>query len=121
MMFPEFEAALIDPGETTIRVLYGGSGPPLLLLHGIPENHLMWHKIAPRLARDFTVVATDLRGYGDSGKPPSTPDHAPYAMRALARDQVAVMERLGFPASRSPGTIAADAARIEWRSITPSG
>jgi haloacetate dehalogenase len=97
MEFPEFKTALIDTGETTIHVRHGGSGPPLLLLHGIPETHLMWHKIAPRLARDFTVVATDLRGYGDSGKPPSTPDHVPYAMRALARDQVAVMERLGFP------------------------
>jgi haloacetate dehalogenase len=97
MEFPGFETSLIDTGETTIHVRHGGSGPPLLLLHGIPETHFMWHKIAPRLARDFTVVATDLRGYGDSGKPPSTPDHAPYAMRALARDQVAVMERLGFP------------------------
>ena len=70
--------------------------PPLLLLHGIPETHLMWHKVAPRLAEDFTVVVTDLRGFGDSGTPPSTPDHAPYAMRALARDQVAVMCHLGF-------------------------
>src|SRR5204862_1622966 len=84
------------PGAAAIRVRHGGRGPPLLLLHGIPQTHLMWHKIAPALARDFTVVATDLRGYGDSAKPPSTPDHAPYAMRALARDQAAVMRRLGF-------------------------
>jgi haloacetate dehalogenase len=95
-MFYGFTLTTIDTGETTIRVRYGGSGPPLLLLHGIPETHLMWHRVAPRLATDFTVVATDLRGYGDSGKPPSRPDHAPYAMRTLARDQVAVMERLGF-------------------------
>lgn len=95
-MFDGFELTTIDTGETTIRVRYGGQGPPLLLLHGIPETHLMWHKIAPRLANEFTVVATDLRGYGDSGRPPSSSDHAPYAMRALARDQVAVMESLGF-------------------------
>jgi haloacetate dehalogenase len=95
-MFEGFERTTIDTGETTIRVRRGGSGPPLLLLHGFPETHLMWHKIAPRLAEEFTVVATDLRGFGDSGKPSSTPDHAPYAMRALARDQVAVMQQLGF-------------------------
>jgi len=95
-MFDGFELATINTGEAAIRVRHGGSGPPLLLLHGVPETHLMWHKVAPVLARDFTVVATDLRGYGDSSKPPSTPDHAPYAMRALARDQVAVMRWLGF-------------------------
>ncbi len=95
-MFAGFTLTTIDTGETTIRVRHGGSGPPLLLLHGIPQTHLMWHKIVPALARDFTVVATDLRGYGDSGTPPTTPDHAPYAMRALARDQVAVMRELGF-------------------------
>ena len=74
----------------------GGHGPPLLLLHGHPQTHMMWHKIAPRLAQDFTVVAADLRGYGDSSKPPTAPDHAPYSKRAMARDQVAVMEQLGF-------------------------
>jgi haloacetate dehalogenase len=95
-MFEGFKVTAIDSGVTTIRVRHGGSGPPLLLLHGIPETHLMWHKVAPRLAEEFTVVATDLRGYGESGKPPSQPGHAPYAMRALARDQVAVMEQLGF-------------------------
>src|SRR5690349_3925974 len=95
-MFEGFQRTTIDTGETTIRVRHGGNGPPLLLLHGIPETHVMWHKIAPALARDFTVVATDLRGYGDSGKPPTTPDHAPYAMRVLARDQAEVMRQLGF-------------------------
>lgn len=91
-----FASSLIDTGETTIWARHGGSGPPLLLLHGFPETHLMWRIVAPRLAREFTVVATDLRGYGDSGTPPSRPDHAPYAMRALAADQVAVMAQLGF-------------------------
>jgi haloacetate dehalogenase len=68
----------------------------VLLLHGIPQTHVMWHKIAPRLAQDFTVVAADLREYGDSSKPPTTPDHAPYSKRAMARDQVEVMRQLGF-------------------------
>jgi len=95
-MFEGFESATIDAGATSIRVRYSGSGPPLLLLHGIPQTHLMWHRIAPALARDFTVVAADLRGYGDSGKPPTSPDHEPYSKRAMARDQVAVMSRLGF-------------------------
>lgn len=95
-MFEGFEQAMIDTGEAAIRVWHGGNGPPVLLMHGIPETHVMWHKIAPRLARDFTVVATDLRGYGDSSKPPSTTDHAPYSKRAMARDQVDVMRQLGF-------------------------
>ena len=94
-MFEGFEVSSVDTGETTIRMRSGGAGPPLLLLHGVPETHLMWHKVAPRLAQDFAVVATDLRGFGESGTPPSTPDHAPYTMRALARDQVAVMRHLG--------------------------
>jgi haloacetate dehalogenase len=94
-MFEGFETSIVDTGETTIRVRRGGSGPPLLLLHGNPQTSAMWHKVAPRLAERFTVVATDLRGYGDSGKPPSTPDHAPYAKRAMALDQVAVMRHLG--------------------------
>ena len=94
--FEGFRSTIIDTGAATIRVRYGGHGNPLLLLHGIPETHLMWHKIAPRLAQDFTVVATDLRGYGESAKPPSTADHAPYSKRAMAEDQVSVMRHLGF-------------------------
>src|SRR5207237_3354769 len=90
-MFEGFELTTIDTGEARIRVRHGGSGPPLLLLHGNPQTHVMWHKIAPRLARDFTVVAADLRGYGDSTKPAYTDDHAPYSKRAMARDQVEVM------------------------------
>jgi haloacetate dehalogenase len=95
-MLEGFEEGRIDTGEAVIRVRHGGSGPPVLLLHGIPETHLMWHAVAPRLARDFTVVLADLRGYGESSKPPSTPNHAPYSKRVMARDQIEVMRRLGF-------------------------
>ncbi len=95
-MFEGFELSMIDTGEAVIRVRHGGSGPPLLLLHGHPQTHMCWHKIAPRLAQHFTVVAADLRGYGDSSKPATTADHEPYSKRAMARDQVAVMQALGF-------------------------
>jgi haloacetate dehalogenase len=91
-----FEAFDLATTGTTIHGCRRGDGPPVLLLHGIPETHVMWHLVAPRLAQRFTVVATDLRGFGRSGAPPSTPDHAPYCMRELARDQVEVMTTLGF-------------------------
>lgn len=78
-----------------IVTVTGGSGPPLLLMHGNPFTHLNWAKVAPALARDFTVVATDLRGYGDSEKPPGGDDHAGYSFRAMAQDQVEVMAALG--------------------------
>ena len=96
-MLDDFAPREIRTKETTIFVRSGGSGPPLLLLHGFPQTHLMWREVAPRLARELTVVCADLRGYGASGCPTSTPDHAPYAKRAMARDMVAVMEQLGFP------------------------
>jgi haloacetate dehalogenase len=95
-MFSGFETSKADVGETTIFFRRNGSGRPLLLLHGFPETHLMWHGIAPALAADFTVICADLRGYGASGKPPSTPDHAPYSKSTLARDMVRLMEGLGF-------------------------
>ena len=95
-MFEGFTLAMIDTGEAVLRVRHGGSGPPLLLLHGHPQTHVMWHKLAPRLAQDFSVVMADLRGYGDSSKPPTAPDHAPYSKRAMARDQLALMRQLGY-------------------------
>jgi haloacetate dehalogenase len=84
-----------DP-EVTINLRYGGSGPPVLLLHGNPLTHVHWHLVAPRLAADFTVVAADLRGYGDSSKPRGLPDHSNYSFRRMAQDQVDVMAALGF-------------------------
>jgi haloacetate dehalogenase len=95
MLFPDFTLTELAVPGARIRLRYGGSGPPLLLLHGNPQTHVMWHRTAPELAREFTVVCPDLRGYGGSFKPPATPDHAPYAKRAMAADMVAVMGQLG--------------------------
>src|SRR3954466_10553781 len=96
-MLDGFEAITVQTGETEIFLRQGGSGPPVLLLHGFPQTHLMWRSVAPLLAQRFTVVCSDLRGYGRSGCPASAPDHAPYAKRSMAGDMVQVMERLGFP------------------------
>jgi haloacetate dehalogenase len=95
-LFEGFKQTDIEVSGARIHLRHGGSGPPLLLLHGNPLTHFMWHKIAPRLAREFTVVAADLRGYGDSSKPPGGDDHGGYSFRAMARDQVEVMAALGF-------------------------
>ncbi len=92
----DFESAEIDTGETSIFARWSGTGPPILLLHGFPETHLMWRRVAPLLTPNYTVICPDLRGYGQSGCPVSAPDHAPYAKRAMARDMVCLMERLGF-------------------------
>jgi haloacetate dehalogenase len=94
--FPGFARRRIATSGAEINLVTGGSGPPLLLLHGYPETHLMWRKLTPRLAAEFTVVAPDLRGYGDSSKPPAGPDNAAYSKRALALDQVETMRALGF-------------------------
>jgi haloacetate dehalogenase len=91
-----FQQKNIQTSEATINVFTAGKGFPLLLLHGYPQNHFMWHKIAPLLTQDFTVVVTDLRGYGDSSKPKGEPDHSNYSKRSLARDQVEVMSKLGY-------------------------
>ncbi len=95
-MFEGFSQQRVATGGAEIAVWQGGSGPPVLLLHGYPQTHVMWHAIAPVLAERFTVVAPDLRGYGDSSKPPGDADHATYSKRALAADQVEVMQALGY-------------------------
>jgi haloacetate dehalogenase len=94
--FPGFSRAEIPVNGTVINTRYGGTGPPVLLLHGYPQTHAMWHRVAPRLAERFTVVCPDLRGYGDSAKPPSNESHEPYSKRVMARDQLEVMRALGF-------------------------
>ena len=95
-MFEGFEQRQIETSGATINLMKGGDGPPLLMLHGYPQTHVMWHKIAPKLAQDFTVVVPDLRGYGDSSKPQGDPEHLNYSKRAMAQDQAEVMEQLGF-------------------------
>lgn len=94
-LMPGFRWQDIDAAGVRICTAIGGNGPPLLLLHGHPQTHLTWHKVAPRLAERFTVVATDLRGYGDSAKPDGGADHINYSKRAMAADQIAVMRALG--------------------------
>ena len=96
-LFPGFKSQYIKTSGATIRVLTKGSGRPLLLVHGHPETHVTWHKIAPALAEQYSVVLTDLRGYGDSSKPAGGTDHADYTFRAMAQDQVEVMRELGHP------------------------
>jgi haloacetate dehalogenase len=94
-VFEGFSLERVDVGEAVLRVRHGGSGPPLLLLHGHPRTHTTWHRVAPVLTRSHTVVCPDLRGYGESSKPATTADHAPYAKRAMAADCLALMRALG--------------------------
>jgi haloacetate dehalogenase len=94
-MFDGFRLDYIDVGEATLRVRHGGSGPPIVLLHGHPRTHVTWHKVAPELAREYTVVCPDLRGYGRSSKPPAGDDFAGYGKRAMARDVHRLMAVLG--------------------------
>jgi len=96
-LFPGFEKHRIEVAEGIhIAASVGGSGPPLLLLHGHPQTHSIWHRVTPELARRHTIVAADLRGYGDSSKPEGTASHDNYAKRVMARDQVTLMQALGF-------------------------
>jgi haloacetate dehalogenase len=95
-LFPGFDRRQIETSGATINLVTGGSGPPLLLLHGYPQTHVMWRKVAPALAENFTVVIPDLRGYGDSSKPPAGDNFINYSKRALAQDQVETMAALGF-------------------------
>ncbi|PIE46571.1 MAG: alpha/beta hydrolase, partial [Gammaproteobacteria bacterium] len=92
MLFSKnFTSSTIKTTGAEINVVHGGSGNPLLLLHGYPQTHVMWHAVAPRLAENFHVICPDLRGYGDSSKPSSTPNHYPYSKREMAKDMVEVM------------------------------
>jgi len=102
-LFPGFVPRRIVTSGAEIDCIVGGSGAPLLLLHGYPQTHAMWHKIAPRLAAHYTVVCSDLRGYGDSSKPDGGVSHVGYSKRAMAADQVEVMRSLGFPRFRLAG------------------
>lgn len=102
-LFPGFRIERIATRGADIACVVGGSGPPLLLLHGYPQTHAMWHKIAPYLARHFTVVCANLRGYGDSSKPEGGKNHENYSKRAMAADQVEVMQALGFARFRLAG------------------
>jgi haloacetate dehalogenase len=95
-MFESFKLQMLDLPEATLRVRHGGSGPPLLLLHGHPRTHTTWHLVAPLLARRFTVVCPDLRGFGKSSKPTSPHDYEASSKRAKARDCVALMQHFGF-------------------------
>lgn len=90
-----FREQAIQLDEVTINFRIGGDGPPLLLLHGYPQTHFMWHKVAPVLSRNFTVICPDLRGYGDSSKPTGKSDHSNYSKRVMARDQIRLMSKLG--------------------------
>jgi haloacetate dehalogenase len=112
-LFPGFTARRIQTSGATIHTLVGGSGPPLLLLHGYPQTHVEWHKIAPQLAKRFTVVMTDLRGYGDSSKPADGDNHANYSKRAMALDQVEVMRALGHERFALAGHDRG--GRVAWR------
>jgi haloacetate dehalogenase len=94
-MFDGFTLETIDVAEAQLRVRHGGSGPAVLLLHGHPRTHTTWYRVAPLLAGAHTVVCPDLRGYGQSSKPRTTPDHEPYSKRAMARDALRLMRELG--------------------------
>lgn len=102
-MFEGFEEADASLDDVMIHYRKAGTGPPLLLIHGYPQNHVMWHKVAPTLAEHFTVVCPDLRGYGESGKPPGAPDHSNYSKRRMALDLVQLMSHLGFEQFRVAG------------------
>ena len=95
-LFPDFESFLIEVNGVKIMARKGGSGQPLLLLHGHPQTHAIWHRVAQQLAKSFTVVMTDLRGYGDSSKPHGTQDHLNYSKRVMGLDQIEVMRHFGF-------------------------
>ncbi|MGD8340283.1 MAG: alpha/beta fold hydrolase [Gammaproteobacteria bacterium] len=102
-LFPGFRTEQVQTSGATINCVIGGDGPPLLLLHGAPQSHASWFACAPELARHYTVVASDLRGYGDSSKPEDGENHYNYSKRAMAQDQVEVMQHFGFETFRAVG------------------
>ena len=94
--FPGFDKHRVMSNGVSINLVHGGAGDPVLLIHGYPQTHVLWHKVAPKIAEKYRVVAPDMRGYGDSDKPASDPeDHTVYCMRTRAKDLVGVMEALG--------------------------
>jgi haloacetate dehalogenase len=95
-LLSRFSRRDVEVNGTRLRLSHGGAGPPVLLLHGYPQTHVMWRRVAPALAERFTVVCADLRGYGDSGKPPGDQQHVGYSKRTLAQDQLALMRALGY-------------------------
>ena len=95
-LFPGFKVVKVQTSGAMINVVIAGSGPPLLLLHGAPQTHAIWHRVAPELAKEYTVIAADLRGYGDSSKPDGGSNHVNYSKRAMALDQIEVMKHFGF-------------------------
>jgi haloacetate dehalogenase len=117
-MFEGFTLERVSVGNVELRVRHGGSGPPVLLLHGHPRTHATWNKVAPLLAGQFTVVCPDLRGYGESSKPPTGPDHSGYSKRAMAADCVALMRALGHPqfcaAGHDRGTYVAQRLAMDY-------
>ncbi len=102
-MFPNFTAQKIQLADVALHTRIGGSGPPLLLLHGYPQTHVMWHKVAPALAQHFTLICPDLRGYGDSDAPPSDSQHATYSKRTVATDLIQLMTHLGHDTFMAAG------------------
>lgn len=117
-MFVGFSKQTITVDGVDIFCRVGGEGPPLLMLHGYPQTHVMWHKVVPELSKHFTCVCPDLRGYGASAKPPSTADHAPYSKRAMAADMIGVMKVLGFDTfrvlSHDRGARVAHRMALDW-------
>jgi haloacetate dehalogenase len=119
-LFPGFSRAQLAVNGTTINTVRGGAGAPVLLLHGYPQTHAIWHRVAPLLAERFTVVCSDLRGYGDSRKPRSDESHEPYSKRAMARDQLELMRALGFERFAVVGHDRGARVARHWHLIIPS-
>ena len=118
MFFPDFTLEHVAVASGSFRLRRGGSGPPLLLLHGNPQTHAIWHAVAPALAKRFTVVCPDLRGYGESSKPPTTADHAPYSKFQAGHGR-RLRTRPGPPGSSTCS--APNTAPRTWRTTTRSG